>query len=72
MNIELLKGIARSDYKKNLTAYLKETQAYVADIRNGTYDNEVRKATIDVIQKLLIDKLHTLSGEVVRNIDDYN
>lgn len=71
MNNDLILSIAQSDYRKNLTEYLKQVQAYVADIRNGTYDNDVRKATIDVIQKLLIDKLHTLSGDVVSNNDDY-
>lgn len=71
MNNDLILSIAQSDYKKNLTEYLKEVQAYVADIRNGSYSNEVRVATIDVIQKLLIDKLHTLSGDVNHNVDDY-
>jgi predicted transcriptional regulator len=71
MNTDLIKGIAQSDYRKNLTLYLKEVQTYVADIRNGTYDNDVRKATIEAIQKLVIDKLHTLSGEVVSSSDDY-
>ena len=71
MNIELIKSVAQSDYRKNLTLYLKEVQAYVADIRNGTYDNATRLATVDAIQKLLIDKLHTLSGEITINKDDY-
>jgi len=71
MNTELLKGIAKSDYGKNLVVYLKEVQSYVADIRNGTYDNATRLQTVDVIQKLLLDKLHTLSGDVTYNKDDY-
>jgi hypothetical protein len=71
MNHELLQGIARSDYKNNLVAYLKEVQAYVADIRNGTYSNETRLATVDAIERLLIGQLKVLSGEVKPNIDDY-
>lgn len=71
MNNDLILSIAQSDYRKNLTEYLKEVQAYVSDIRNGSYSNEVRLATIEVIQKLLIDKLHTLSGDVNPNVDDY-
>lgn len=71
MNNDLILSIAQSDYKKNLTEYLKQVQAYVSDIRNGSYPNEVRLATIEVIQKLLIDKLHTLSGDVNPSIDDY-
>lgn len=71
MNNELIKSIAQSDYKKNLVEYLKDVQGYMADIRNGNYPNEVRIATVEVIQKLLIDKLHTLSGDVNPNSDDY-
>jgi hypothetical protein len=71
MNHELLQGIARSDYKNNLVAYLKEVQAYVADIRNGTYTNETRLATVDAIERLLIGQLKVLSGEVKSNLDDY-
>lgn len=71
MNSELLKGIAQSDYRKNLVAYLKEVQAHVADIRNGKDTNETRLATVKAIQELLIDKLHTLSGEVKPNLDSY-
>jgi hypothetical protein len=71
MNHELLQGIARSDYKTNLVAYLKEVQAYVADIRNGSYSNETRLATVDAIEKLLIGQLKVLSGEVKNNLDDY-
>lgn len=63
--------MAQSDYRKNLVTYLKEVQNHVADIRNGTYDNETRKATVDVIQKLLIDKLHTLSGETSKDNDSW-
>jgi len=71
MNNDLILSIAQSDYKNNLSEYLKQVQAYVSDIRNGSYSNEVRLATIEVIQKLLIDKLHTLSGDVHKNVDDY-
>jgi hypothetical protein len=71
MNHELLQGIARSDYKNNLVAYLKEVQAYVADIRNGSYSNETRLATVDAIERLLIGQLKVLSGEVKNNSDDY-
>lgn len=71
MNTELLKGIAQSDHKKNLVTYLKEVQAHVADIRNGTYDNPTRLATVEAIQRLIIDKLHPLSGDINRNNDDY-
>lgn len=71
MNIELIKSIAQSDYRDNLTNYLKQVQAYVADIRNGTYDNATRLATVKTIQELLIDKLHTLSGDVEKLSDDY-
>ena len=71
MNHELLQGIARSDYKNNLVTYLKEVQAYVADIRNGTYTNETRLATVDAIERLLIGQLKVLSGEVKSNLDDY-
>jgi hypothetical protein len=71
MNTELLKGIANSDYKGNLVKYLKEVQAYVADIRNGSYSNETRLATVDAIEKLLIGQLKVLSGEVKDNLDDY-
>jgi hypothetical protein len=71
MNPELLQGIARSDYKNNLVAYLKEVQAYVADIRNGSYSNETRLATVDAIERLLIGQLKVLSGEVKNNLDDY-
>jgi hypothetical protein len=71
MNHELLQGIARSDYKNNLVAYLKEVQAYVADIRNGSYSNETRLATVDAIERLLIGQLKVLSGEVKSNADDY-
>jgi hypothetical protein len=71
MNTELLQGIARSDYKNNLVAYLKEVQAYVADIRNGSYTNETRLATVDAIERLLIGQLKVLSGEVKNNLDDY-
>ena len=71
MNHELLQGIARSDYKNNLVNYLKEVQAYVADIRNGSYTNETRLATVDAIERLLIGQLKVLSGEVKSNLDDY-
>lgn len=71
MNIELLQGIAKSDYRKNLVAYLKQVQDHVADIRNGNYTNETRVATIETIQKLLVDKLHTMSGVVNKDKDNY-
>ena len=71
MNIDLIKQLAKSDYRKNLTLYLQEVQSYIADIRNGKYSNESRIIAVEAIQKLLIDKLHTLSGDVVKNTDDY-
>lgn len=71
MDTEKIKRIARSDLSKVLVEYLKDVQGYIADIRNGTYTNETRIAAVDVIQKLLIDKLHTLSGNISQNKDDY-
>ena len=71
MNSDLIKGIAQSDHKNNLIKYLKEVQSYVADIRNGTYDNSTRIATVEALQKLLIDRIQALSGEVSKNNDDY-
>lgn len=71
MNTELLQGIARSDYKNNLVTYLKEVQAHLADIRNGSWTNETRLAAVGAIESLLIEKLRVLSGEKSNNTDDY-
>jgi hypothetical protein len=71
MNLDLLKGIANSDYRNNLVAYLKGVQNYVADIRNGDFSNETRKATVDVIEKMILSKLNMLSDRPESNSDSY-
>jgi predicted transcriptional regulator len=71
MNKELLKGIAKSDYKHNLITYLKEVQHEIADIRNGNYTNEARIAAVEAIEKHLIGELRVQSGEKKDNFDDY-
>ena len=62
MNSDLIKFIAENDVtRKNVVAYLKEVQNYVADVRNGDYTKETRLQTVNVIEDLLIKKLNVLS-----------
>lgn len=72
MNIELLKGIAVSDYKENLIKYLKEVQQNIADIRNGNYSNEARIVAIDAIERHIIGQIRVLSGEQTNSIDNWS
>jgi len=69
---KLLKGISKSDHKVNLVKYLEQVKDELADIRKGSYTNETRKAAIDIIDKLLLDKLRINSQTVDKEIDDYH
>lgn len=68
---KLLRAISKSDHKINLVKYLEQVKDELADIRKGDYTNETRKAAIDIIDKLLLDKLRVSSQNVDKEIDDY-
>jgi hypothetical protein len=70
MNKDLLQGIINSSNRQNLVEYLKQVQSYIADIRNGEYSTETRKMSVDVIEKLLINKLKS-PQDIESNTDDY-
>ena len=70
MNKDLLQGIINSSNRQNLVEYLKQVQSYIADIRNGGYSTETRKMSVDVIEKLLINKLKS-PQDIESNTDDY-
>jgi len=71
MNIELLRGISKSDYAKNLVVYLRQLENHVADIRNGDFSNETRKQTIDVIEELLVRKIISMSDDRIGEDENY-
>lgn len=68
----LIKAIAKSDYKDNLVKYLEQMKSEIADVRNGDYSMDVRKAVIDFIDKLLIDKLRISTSKQDKEVDDYS
>jgi hypothetical protein len=62
MNTQLIQFIAENDVtRKNVVAYLKEVQDYIADVRNYDATAETRLLTVKVIEDLLIKKLMVLS-----------
>ncbi len=69
---KLLKGISKSDHKANLVKYLEQVKDFVADIRNGEYTNETRKAVVDAIDNLILAKLRVNSQTVDKNDDDWH
>ena len=69
---KLIKAIAKSDYKTNLVKYLEQVKDEVADIRKGSYTTETRSAVIEVIDKLILDKLRVSTGGVDKEIDDWS
>lgn len=68
---KLIEAVAKSDYKENLVRYLEQVKTEVADIRNGNIPNDVRIATIQVIDQFILEKIRVMSGEVRKDIDDY-
>lgn len=59
---KLAEAIAKSDFKDLLFPFLKQVKDEIADIRNGDYTHETRKAVIDVIDNMIINKIRPLSG----------
>jgi hypothetical protein len=68
----LLEAVAKSGHKENWIKLLNEVKNQVADIRKGNYSNETRKAVIEVIDSMILDKIKVLSQEPQRaEPDDY-
>jgi hypothetical protein len=68
---KLLESIAKSDFKGNFVKYLEQVKSEVADIRYGDHTNETRKAVIQIIDDLIVDKIKVMSGEIKADLDDY-
>jgi hypothetical protein len=68
---KLLQSIAKSDFKGVFVQYLEQVKSEVADIRNGSHTNETRKAVIEIIDELIVNKIKVMSGEVRADLDDY-
>jgi len=63
MNTELIRFIAENDVtRKNVMAYLKEVQDYIADVRNYEATTETRLLAIAAIEDLLVKKLNVLAN----------
>ncbi len=69
---KLISALSKSDYKKNLVIYLEQVKNEVADIRKGNYSTETRGAVIEVIDKLILNKIKVKSGRVNKSIDDFD
>lgn len=67
---KLAEAIAKSDFKGNLFTFLKQVKDEVADIRNGEYTYETRKAVIEVIDNLIINKIRPLKEMSEKKVDD--
>lgn len=57
---KLAEAIAKSDFKGLLFEYLKQVKNEIADIRNGDYTYETRKATTEIIDNMIINKIRPL------------
>lgn len=68
---KLIEAVAKSDYKENLVRYLEQVKSEVADIRNGSIPNDVRLATIGVLDEFILKKLRVMSGEIKKEVDEY-
>jgi hypothetical protein len=68
---KLIESVAKSDFKGNFLKYLEQVKSEVADIRNGNHTNETRKAVIEIIDELIVNKIKVMSGEVRADWDDY-
>ena len=68
---KLIESVAKSDFKGVFVKYLEQVKSEVADIRNGNHTNETRKAVIEIIDELLINKIKVMSGEIRTDLDDY-
>jgi hypothetical protein len=66
-----LEALAKSQ-KENLLKVLEEVKAEIADIRKGNYSNEARLCAIEFLDKLLVEKIKVLSGELSPNEDKWN
>ena len=57
----LLESISKSDFKNNLVEYLKQVQNEIADVRVGDYSTETRKAVIELLNTLVINKIRGMT-----------
>ena len=59
---ELIKEISNSGYKETILTLLDEVKNYIADARNGDYTTETRKASIEAIDRVLYNKIKSVSN----------
>ncbi len=60
----LAEAIGKSDFKNLLFTYLKQVKDEVSDIRNGDYSLETRKAVVEIIDNMIINKIRPMSKKV--------
>lgn len=60
----LAEAIGKSDFKNLLFQYLAQVKNEVSDIRNGEYTLETRKAVVEIIDNMIINKIRPMSKKV--------
>ncbi len=60
----LAEAIGKSDFKNLLFQYLTQVKNEVSDIRNGEYTLETRKAVVEIIDNMIINKIRPMSKKV--------
>lgn len=66
----ITEAIAKSDFKNLLFKLLEQVKNEVADIRNGEYSYETRKAVIDTIDNLIVNKIRPMKQQIEKKPDD--
>ena len=72
-----LEKLASSSAGDFLVEYLDLVKNYVADVRNPmniepAIENQVRKATCDVIDSYIVRRIKVLSGKLEESTDEWN